>query len=118
MSRNRLVFGSEEANRIARGEKPYQHPPADDASKERTPMTDRERYAARCLARCTFRIASYNKRFARAMGAIANEDDGALTQNQRNNLWRLVYRYRRQIPDDELIAEALQKIKEMDYRDV
>lgn len=114
MPSDRLVFGSERANRIARGEKPRQRK-KDAGAKERAPMTKHERYAARCLWRCSFLPGSYNKRFARAMDALANEDDAVLTDNQRNNLWRLVYRYRRQITDDDLIRDAQKKIKEMDY---
>jgi hypothetical protein len=69
-------------------------------------MTDHDKYAALSLAKCTMLPASYNKRFARALREIAESDEPRLTPRQRANLWRLVYRYRRQIPDPSLISEA------------
>lgn len=113
---DRLVFGSPKANEIRRRSRRRQeaHPePESSAPKERFPMTDQEKYAARCLARCTFLPGSYNKRFARAMEALAEDEDAGLTKRQRTNLWRLIYRYRRQIADDRLVAEAQQRMQAM-----
>ena len=51
--------------------------------------------------------ASFDKRFARNMAALANHVDYTLTDRQRWLLWRMVYRYRRQIGRPELLAEAV-----------
>jgi hypothetical protein len=75
------------------------------------PMTSLEKYAAQLLRGCTFLPGSYNKRFARNIHAISCEEDAALSDKQRNCLWRLVYRYRRQIPDQKLIAIAKEHIE-------
>jgi hypothetical protein len=59
-------------------------------------MTPAERTCADALARCTFLPGEYNKRFARNIAALP--DDKELSDKQRANLFRLVHRYRRQIP--------------------
>lgn len=70
------------------------------------PMTEREHYAANQLARCSFQPGSFEKRFAKQIKAKAVSDNPEITEKGRACLWRLVYRYRRQIPDERLIAEA------------
>lgn len=109
---DRLVFGSKKANELRRRSRRRAQPrPEPAAPRERAPMTDREKYAAKCLARCTFVPGSYNKRFARAMEALAMEKNAELTDRQRTNLWRMVFRFRRQIADGELVAEAQRRLK-------
>jgi len=75
---------------------------------EKRQMTDREKYAATRLVSCTFLPGSYNKRFAMDIYWMAKSGIEA-TEKQIANLWRLVYRYRRQIKDTELVAEAQEK---------
>ncbi len=76
-----------------------------DFKKPYREMTERERYAARSLAGCVFLPASWNKRFAFDISAMTRA-----TESQVWNLWRLVYRYRRQIADKELVREAKEKM--------
>lgn len=63
----------------------------------RTPMTPLERRAADLLAHggITYRVACPDKRFARSLGGMKQ-----LTDAQRDYLWRMVHRYRRQIGED------------------
>jgi len=76
----------------------------------RRAMTRIEKYAAHNLAGCTFQIGSYNKRFARDMSGMAGINS-PVTEKQVNNLWRLVFRYRRQITDKRLISFAERRIR-------
>lgn len=69
-------------------------------------MSEREKYAARKLQRCSFLPGSKEKRFVRAMEILSRTEDPRISVKQRAELWRLVWRYRRQIPDGRLIAEA------------
>ena len=73
---------------------------------ERTPISERERYAIQRLAKCRFLPGSREKRFARDMAALADSDTPHITARQRAYLWIMVYRYRRQISDERLVAEA------------
>ena len=68
-----------------------------------------ERRAMKALGpgRVTYLPASFNKRFARSMEQLAEQETYTLTDRQRWLLWRMVFRYRRQIGDRELLAEAL-----------
>jgi len=60
-------------------------------------MTIEEHAAAVFLAGCRHPVGSWNKRFSRDLAAMPIEQE--LTNKQRVNLWRLVVRYRKQIPD-------------------
>lgn len=81
---------------------------------ETQPMSDDDKAAALALAGCTFPVASYNKRFAGNMVAIAHSPSTgsghgtapAITERQRKTLWKLVYMFRRQIRDRRLIEIA------------
>ena len=77
-------------------------------------MTDRGREAARALSACRFLPGSFDKRFAQSMAALAGKGDGALTEKQHRLLWKMVYRYRRQIPDTVSGDAAL--VKEAETR--
>ncbi len=74
------------------------------APEEYRPISERERYAAYRLSECTFLPASWDKRFAGSMAHIQ-----LVTERQTHNLWRSVYRYRRQIGDKDLVAEAKER---------
>lgn len=65
-----------------------------------------ERIAIENLARCTFLPGSWNKRFAK--GLVALPENHALTVKQRECLWKLVYRYRRQIKAT-MVLDAVEK---------
>ncbi|HEX2866526.1 MAG TPA: hypothetical protein VHO03_05770 [Ignavibacteriales bacterium] len=75
----------------------------------KTPMTEEEKRAALTLSHCTFYPASWNKRFAHDMAFFAKEDR-PITENQRFWLWKLVYRYRRQIKDLDILSIAQEKV--------
>lgn len=66
------------------------------------PLTDLDRRAATALARCTFLPSSTDKRMARFVQAATE-----LTDRQLAYLWRLIWRYRRQHQDRELINTAV-----------
>jgi len=69
------------------------------------PVTDLERMAVNCLARCTFLPGTWNKRFARDIAqqvAYTNK----ITVRQRDTLWKLCRMYRRQIHIGLVTAEA------------
>lgn len=71
------------------------------------PMTDLEVKGCRALARCTFLPGTPHKRFARDMGATAeNMAEPAISAAQARQLWRLVWRYRRQIGEKGLVIHA------------
>jgi hypothetical protein len=66
----------------------------------RSPEVERAAYAtiAKALNRCTYVPGCWDKRFARAMAAIADVDpEWAFTERQRASLLRLAHKYRRQV---------------------
>jgi hypothetical protein len=67
-------------------------------------MTDDERAAVAGLWRCTFLPGSWDKRFARALAQ--RDASKPLSDKQRDWLWRLVWKYRRQIPDARIVRVA------------
>jgi len=69
-----------------------------------------ERIAIEALARCTFLPGSWNKRFAK--GLAAQPEGTLITVKQRQCLWKLVHRYRRQMPP--ICLEFLKARDEMD----
>jgi len=61
-------------------------------------MTTEQIEKAKQLSRCRFLPGSFDKRFARDMGSIAeNKPDHELTEKQSAYLDKLAYKYRRQI---------------------
>ena len=83
---------------------PAKNPEINESSKSKKAkrdLTEREKYAAQCLAECRFLPASFDKRFAREFSGSSQG-----TGRQVQTLWRMIYRYRRQIQDMELIEEA------------
>ena len=61
-------------------------------------MTKTERAKAITLSRCRFLPGSWDKRFARSMGWIAQHNPSVvLTKKQKWALDAMVYRYRRQV---------------------
>lgn len=70
-------------------------------------MTNEETQLADALVRCRFQPASFDKRFARDIAAMAHQQPAKeLTENQRRCLMKLVVRYRRQIEDERLVRLA------------
>ena len=67
---------------------------------QKRPMTDDEKLAAEYLNRCTFQVASFNKRFARDMASVARSNELMITERQSRTLWKLFFMYRRQIQVD------------------
>jgi hypothetical protein len=61
------------------------------------PMTEEDRRMARRLARCTFPVASWDKRFVREVAAAAQAPEAKITPKMRAQLERLTHRYRRQL---------------------
>ena len=78
-------------------------------------MTETERRAFLALNGCTFLPGSYDKRFARSFSNPPA--DYELSEKQRAFLWKLVWKYHRQISSDDLldiaedVHEAQQKAK-------
>ncbi len=71
------------------------------------PMTEIEIRGCYALSGCTFLPGTPHKRFARDMGHVAaNNEAPVISEGQAAQLWRLVYRYRRQIRDAVLIDHA------------
>ena len=75
------------------------------------PMTDLERRAARAMSpgRITYPVASPPKRFARSIAAQAEggmSGEPRITDKQAALLWAIVWRFRRQVNDRELLAFA------------
>jgi hypothetical protein len=88
------------ADRVERNE-------VETAGLPKSPITDRERAAIEALYSCRMLPGSYEKRFSRDMAAVAQSDTAEMTDGQRRYLWRLVYRFRRQIGEgSELVQEA------------
>lgn len=73
----------------------------------KTPATADDLRAMTAIApgRVTYIPASFDKRFARDIGGHT-----ALTEGQRMLLWRMVWRYRRQIVERDLVQMAKSKI--------
>jgi hypothetical protein len=85
--------------------------PNDNPPKPRRPMSHQEREAAAWLGRCTYLPGSFDKRFGRDMAARAERKDAQITEGQAAQIWRQVWRYRRQIGDSQLIDMAKHKAK-------
>lgn len=70
-------------------------------------MTEMEYKAVRALASCRFLPGTFDKRIARQWAEKAAKDLLApMTVKGRACLWRLVWKYRRQI-DDEIVNYAM-----------
>lgn len=67
-------------------------------------MTGEEVCAALALSRCTFSIASFDKRFARSIGEQARTTAKLISPKQAVLLSKMVTRYRRQIRAEDLPA--------------
>ena len=72
----------------------------------RTPATVEELAAIRAIADVTYPPAIGAKRFARQI-----QGETELTAGQRDFLWKIVWRYRRQIKDKALVAVAEDKLR-------
>lgn len=77
--------------------------------KPREPATDDELKACKALNYCTFQPGSWDKRFVRNLfqemwhEPTRAKQDATITDGQREWLWRLVWKYRRQIRDKTLV---------------
>lgn len=70
-------------------------------------MTDLERKAIHALANCSFLPGTFDKRIARQWAEKANKNpDEPLTEKGRRMLFILCHKYRRQISNNEVLAEA------------
>ncbi len=74
-------------------------------------MTPLERSATLCLGRCTILGGTMAKRFARDMKNMPDEYD--LTDSQRFFMWSLCWKFRRQIPNREVLkmAELVKRVR-------
>lgn len=72
-------------------------------------MTNDEKQAADLLDRCTFPVASFNKRFARSIASIAKSDEPMISERQSRTLWKLFYMFRRQIARMPELREAAER---------
>ncbi len=76
------------------------------AVSEWTAMTPMDKRAACALGCCNFLPGAPAKGFAREMADKARHCEPTITERQRAWLWKLVYTYRKQILDSEIVAEA------------
>lgn len=76
------------------------------AMKDWTAMTPMDKRAACALGCCNFLPGAPAKGFAREMAEKARHCEPTITAKQRAWLWRLVYTYRKQILDGEVVAQA------------
>jgi hypothetical protein len=59
------------------------------------------------LSQCTFLPGTPHKRFAKDMGyVVTHSEEPLISAGQARQLWRLVYRYRRQIGSSDLVQHA------------
>lgn len=71
-------------------------------------MTPIEQRAIKVLYRCTFLPGSFDKKIvATWYGWLETQPGREMSEKGKRLLWKLVYKYRRQIPDDSLILHAL-----------
>lgn len=63
----------------------------------RLPVTANDRTAALALIRCRQAPGTWEKRFVRDLPDRMGDEDSALSLRQRHHLYRLFWRYRRQI---------------------
>ena len=73
-------------------------------------MTDEEARASLALGACSFSVGTFDKRFARGLSGSARTKR-EITDKQAAVLWRLVYRYRRQIPEDAIVDFAMRRVE-------
>lgn len=71
-------------------------------------MSEIERAAVAGLCRCTFLPTTWDKRFVRALAQ--HDSTKPLSEKQQEWLWKLVWKYRRQIEDTVLIRHAQRQI--------
>lgn len=69
-------------------------------------MDEMDKRAACALGCCTFLPGAPAKGFAQEMAAKARHCEPTITEKQRAWLWQLVYTYRRQILDAEVVERA------------
>lgn len=73
-------------------------------------MTRTEIRAVNALSLCSFLPGSFDKRIVRLWGEAARErPKRPMSEKGRAFMWRLVWKYRRQILDEELVAAARKK---------
>lgn len=73
------------------------------------PMTDRERRAARAFNHVTFLPGTSVKRIARTLLAQAEQDEPRITDKQAAVMWKIVWKFRRQINDKDVLNVARSK---------
>jgi hypothetical protein len=72
-------------------------------------MTDRERRAARAFNHVTFLPGTSVKRIARTLLAQAEQDEPRITDKQAAVMWKIVWKFRRQINDKDVLNVARSK---------
>ena len=72
-------------------------------------MSDRDIYALQKLSECSIRPTSVTKKWVTRM-LTATKNGRLVTDYQIRELWRLVYGFRGQIKDGDLIKEAKEKL--------
>ena len=89
-------------------------PPATNPMKPtpRTPCTDDEKTAVEALARVSYPVASWDKRFSRQLSPAG------LTEKERPQVWRLFVKYRRQIncPRKAELLKVAETLAAPDFR--
>jgi len=70
-------------------------------------MSDLEHRAILALSAIRFPVASPPKRLARSLAMQASGDKHLITDRQAEAMWKILYRFRRQIADQLLVDESL-----------
>lgn len=82
-------------------------PKSENPKPVRAPASELDLRAIKAISRVTYPVGVPAKRFARDIQGATE-----LTDGQRDFLWMIVYRYRRQIEDVKLVEHAEKKTKE------
>lgn len=82
------------------------------------PMTDLERRAVSALDPVTFPVASFWKRLRRSLAGQAAQENPTISDRQAACLWKTVWRFRRQVLDQTIVAEAESRISELRSRGI
>lgn len=89
-----------------------------EGPKVKREMTAEERVVVPLLATVRYAPATWDKRFAREIQYALK--DGLITEGQSGQVWRLFWRYRRQIvcADKERLLEMAERLKTPELREV
>ena len=74
-------------------------------------MSGKDMRAAKALSQCNIRPMTFDKEFSIRIYMISRLKH-KVNKSQLDNLWRLIYKYKKQIRDTKLIEEAEKRYKQ------